>query len=353
MRRLSSYIGRTVTSTILVVLLVIVGLDALFSLIEEFTDLRNNYDVPAAFTYVLFSLPGRFVLYVPYAALVGCLIGLGLLAGTSELVVMRAAGISILRISWLVLKPVLWFVVLAMALGEVVTPISDQMALSGRALAQGGDRAQGFEQGFWTREGDEFIHVNAVLANGKLYGLSRYRYDDNGQLRSSSFARSALYQGDHWLEEDVVETVIRPEYTQTQQITLRPWQSNLNPQLLKVLVLSSDAMAVRDLYTYANYRHQQGLQEDKLWLAFWQKTLQPLATISLVLVAISFVFGPLRQVTTGFRVFVGVMVGVAFKTSQAILGPASLVFGFSPLIAVLAPILLCLGAGLWMITRYR
>ena len=34
-------------------------------------------------------------------------------------------------------------------------------------------------------------------------------------------------------------------------------------------------------------------------LAFWKKALEPLATASLVLIAISFIFGPLRSVTMG------------------------------------------------------
>ncbi len=353
MRRLTRYVGQTVASTIAVVLVVLVGLDSLFSLVEELTNLEASYDVPAAFGYIALKIPGRLVLYVPYAALVGCLIGLGFLAGNSELVIMRAAGVSILRISWLVLKPVLTFVVLAMLLGEFVTPTTDQLAQSNRALAQGGDSHQGFEQGFWTREGNTFIHVNAVQSNGKLYGLSRYRYNDQGRMVANSFAKTALYQGDHWLEEDVTETRFFPDRTETQRYTLRQWHSDIKPRVLSVLVLSSDGMALHDLYSYASFRDSQGLETDKFWLAFWQKALQPIATISLVLIAISFVFGPLRAATTGFRVFVGVMVGVLFKTSQAILGPASLVFGFSPLVAVAVPIAACLMAGFWLIANYR
>ncbi len=66
----------------------------------------------------------------------------------------------------------------------------------------------------------------------------------------------------------------------------------------------------------------------------------PLGTAVMVLVAISFVFGPLRSVTMGgFRVFTGLLVGLLFKYMQDLLGgPMSMVYGFNPLIAVLAPI---------------
>ncbi|MCY1350366.1 Lipopolysaccharide export system permease protein LptG [compost metagenome] len=74
-------------------------------------------------------------------------------------------------------------------------------------------------------------------------------------------------------------------------------------------------------------------------------------TAALVLMAISFIFGPLRSVTLGQRVFTGVLVGFVFRIAQDLLGPSSLVFGFPPLLAVLIPSAICTVAGLWMLRR--
>jgi lipopolysaccharide export system permease protein len=38
---------------------------------------------------------------------------------------------------------------------------------------------------------------------------------------------------------------------------------------------------------------------------------------------------------------------------QKLLGPSSLVFGFPPLIAVMIPILLCFGLGIYLLNRAR
>jgi lipopolysaccharide export system permease protein len=81
--------------------------------------------------------------------------------------------------------------------------------------------------------------------------------------------------------------------------------------------------------------------------------LQPLAIAGLVLVAISFIFGPLRDGTMGFRIFAGVIVGIVFRTSQDLLGPASLVFGFSPLYAALIPIAVCMLFGIGLLQKAR
>ena len=79
--------------------------------------------------------------------------------------------------------------------------------------------------------------------------------------------------------------------------------------------------------------------------------LMPLSMASLVLVAASFVFGPLRTVAAGPRVFYGVIVGLTFKYLQDLLAPASTVFGFSPVWAVLTPILVSAGLGLYLLRR--
>ncbi|HSC83263.1 MAG TPA: LptF/LptG family permease, partial [Pseudomonas sp.] len=70
-----------------------------------------------------------------------------------------------------------------------------------------------------------------------------------------------------------------------------------------------------------------------------------------VLMAISFIFGPLRSVTLGQRVFTGVLLGFVVRITQDLLGPSSLVFGFSPLLAVLVPAVVCGLAGVVLLRR--
>jgi len=55
----------------------------------------------------------------------------------------------------------------------------------------------------------------------------------------------------------------------------------------------------------------------------------------------------------GFRVFLGVLIGVVFKTLQGTLGPVSIVFGYSPVLAMLTPVILCSLIGLVLLARVR
>jgi lipopolysaccharide export system permease protein len=120
-----------------------------------------------------------------------------------------------------------------------------------------------------------------------------------------------------------------------------------------VLIVKPDNLSISGLYTYSEYLDEQDLSAAEYRIAFWKKVLQPISTGVLVLVAISFVFGPLRSVTMGFRVFSGVVVGLLFKYAQDLLGPSSLVFGFNPIYATIIPIAVCLLVGLWLLRRVR
>ena len=141
MSKLDRYIGGGVFTSTLGVLLLLVGLDALTSVIDETDDIGDGYGFLDILVYVGYTLPRRIHEFVPFAALIGALIALGRLAASSELVVMRAAGVSISRMAVTVLRPALLVAVLGFSVGEFVAPHSEQLAMSYRALAQRSESA--------------------------------------------------------------------------------------------------------------------------------------------------------------------------------------------------------------------
>ncbi len=353
MMLIKRYIGQQVTGAIAIVLCVIVSLDVISEFVDELDNVRGNYTLLEVFIYSALSLPSAIYDYLPLAALVGCLIGLGVLANTSELTIIRAAGVSVRRIIWAVMRPILFYIGCGVLLGEYVTPTSDQYAASRKAIALGHKTALQGQRGVWNRENNEFMHFSAVLPNGKLFGITRLQFNDDGELLSSTYVESAIFQGSSWFERNGIATELLPDKTTRSTFPARSWFSEISPKLLDVLVLPPEDLPMQRLYSYGNYLERQGQDAAEYRLAFWQKALQPLATASLVMIAISFVFGPLRQVTMGFRIFTGVIVGIVFRTSQDLLGPSSLIFGFSPLIAVLAPIVVCALLGAILLKRSR
>ncbi|MGR4974201.1 LPS export ABC transporter permease LptG [Pseudomonas sp. LARHCG127] len=351
MVKLDRYIGSSVFMAILAVLGIILGLATLFAFIDEMSDVSDTYTLMDVASYVLLTAPRRLYDMLPMAALIGCLIGLGSLASNSELTIMRAAGVSIGRIVWAVMKPMLVLMLVGLLIGEYIAPATENTAQANRSLAQGGGDAQSAKHGLWHRQGDEFIHINSVQPNGILYGVTRYRFDEQRHMLSSSFAKRANFSEDHWQLSDVTTTLFHDKRTEVVAVPKERWDVAISPQLLSTVVMAPESLSITGLWGYIHYLADQGLNNGRYWLAFWVKVLQPLVTAALVLMAISFIFGPLRSVTLGQRVFTGVLVGFTFRIAQDLLGPSSLVFGFSPLFAVLVPAGICALAGLWLLRR--
>ena len=351
MVKLDSYIGKSVLVAILAVLGIILGLASLFAFIDEMGDVTDTYTLMDAGNFVLLTAPRRLYDMLPMAALIGCLIGLGSLASSSELTIMRAAGVSIGRIVWAVMKPMLVLMLAGILIGEYLAPVTENKAQAERSLAQGGGEAQSSKRGMWHRQGDEFVHINSVQPNGLLYGVTRYRFDNERHMQTSSFARRAQYKDDHWLLSDVTTTYFRGDHTEVVKTPEERWDVSVTPQLLNTVVVAPESLSITGLWDYIHYLSDQGLNNARYWLAFWTKVLQPMVTAALVLMAISFIFGPLRSVTLGQRVFTGVLVGFVFRIAQDLLGPSSLVFGFPPLLAVVLPAAICAVAGIWLLRR--
>ena len=350
MRKLDRYISSNVLSATVIVLLVLAFLEALFSFLGQLDVVRGNYQSLDALIYTLLMIPKKLYQLIPVSSLVGCLVGLGSMASNSELVIMRSSGISLWRILLAVMKPSLIMIFAGFLLGEFVAPVTEQIAETQKAIARSADGSYTGE-GFWHREGNEFMYFNAVELNGVLYGVSRYVFDDDMKLKKSAFAKRGIYQGDHWLLEDVTTIQHKDNTFHSEENMIEIWNTSLTTTLLKVVVVKPEALPISGLFTYTRYLTSQGLDGGEYSLAMWGKLLQPLTILSLVLVGISFVFGPLRSVSMGLRIFSGVITGVVFMIIQNLMGPSSLVFGFPPVLSVLIPILVCFLAGAIMLKR--
>ncbi len=351
MSRLAIYVSRQTLAAIALVLVVLVAIDGLAALVEGITDIRERYQFGDVLYDGLLTLPSRIYRNIPFAVLIGCLSGLGILATNSELIVMRSAGVSLLRITGFIARPVLLIIVLGAVLGEYVVPYADQWAESRRVSLRGEQEIFSGGGGVWRRDGNDFVHVNAINPDGVLVGVARYRFGPTLALEEASFAATARFSDGQWQEDNGALTRFTDSGTVAEKFATRSWSTAISPELLMLLSMPPDTLSIRSLYQYGSYLEGQGQRAGEYWLAFWGKALQPVAIISLVMIAISFVFGPLRDATLGFRIFAGVVVGVGFQMSMKMLGPASLVFGFAPFWAVMAPILGCFWVGVVLLRR--
>ena len=348
--RLDRYIARNVLAAIVVVQVVLLGLDLVIAFINDLKDVEGDYGAFDVLLYLGLRLPWRFYQYAPVAVLIGALIGLGSMASSNELTVMRAAGRSLMRILWSVMKPIVLVIVTVLLIAEFVSPRTEQFAEAWRLEQMSGEGAVLTQRGGWQREGEIFYRFGAIRADDTVIDLTRYRFDGL-RLQEATHAERAVWEDGKWVLKDAEVTRFLDQRTETDRHARLEWETGLTPGQLYRLLRDVESQAPSELWAYASYLHDQGLVATQPLLHFWQKMLMPVTMASLVLVAASFVFGPLRTVAAGPRVFYGVIVGLSFKYLQDLLAPASTVFGFSPVWAVLTPTLACVGAGLYLLRR--
>ncbi|TPH18504.1 LPS export ABC transporter permease LptG [Litorilituus lipolyticus] len=338
MKILDLYIGRVIASTTFLTLAVFVSVSGIIKFVEQMRAVgRGNYDLAHAALYVLYAVPRDVEVFFPMAALIGGLIGIGMLASNSELVVMQAAGLSRLDIIKSVMKTAILLIVVSMAVGEWLAPSGEAKAREIRAQAISGGSLISAKNGVWAKDGDYFVNIGEVLEQGQLKKVQIYRFNTQLKLESWISAQSAIYQGEQWLLTDVVETNLSGEQITTENIAQQVWQSSLTPKKLGVVTVTPESLSVRGLVDYLDYLEANEQDPSRYQLAFWRKLMQPLTVAVMLLVALSFIFGPLRSVSMGARIMMGVFTGILFFICNEVLGSISLVYQLPPILGAVMP----------------
>lgn len=341
MKLLDQYVGRAVLSSTAVVMVVLLALFAFATFAGELDVIgRGRYGLADALQYSLLLLPGRAYQLFPIVVLLGAIIGLGGLASQSELVVMRAAGISIRRIVWSVVKAGILLLLITAVVGEYVAPEAERRAENMRAELLARKASFHGEQGLWARDGNKVIHIRDLVTKEEVANVSIYELGQNNQLTMVTQARRADFKGGQWhldgvsssrVSRDGVGTTVEPE---------AEWHSLLIPDLIDVVTVSPESLTAPGLYRYVQYLRDNGLDDSQYALALWKKVMLPLTTMVMIFLAVPFVFGPLRSVGVGQRIFVGTLFGIAYYLIDQTTGQLGVVYGLPPLLSVLvAPLL--------------
>jgi len=348
--QLQLYIGKTLLQTTLMIVLLILGIDVLFGLVHELGEERGGYTTLPIFMYTLFTIPRRVYELFPMSSLIGAIMGLGLLATHSELIVMRAAGVSIAKITGWVLKVAFLLAIVMGLIGEFVVPRTEYAAEALKVHTKSRGQAVLTVKGAWVRDEDMFIHIQYVLPDGRLQGITRYIVQDR-QLKSASTIREARYKKGRWTLNDIQTSMLFDNEVTTQTVSKEVIKEWIDPSILEVLFTDPDDLSINGLWQYMQYLKNNKLDYSVYALVFWKKILQPLAVVVMVFLAVPFVFGPLRSASMGLRLMAGILFGFSFFVLNEILGPLSVIYSFPALAAALMPLLLFAGLGIWMMRK--
>ncbi|MEY8251111.1 MAG: LPS export ABC transporter permease LptG [Colwellia sp.] len=352
MRIIDFYIGRVIASTTFITLAVFVSVSGIIKFVEQMRAIgRGDYDLAHAALYVLYAVPRDVEVFFPMSALIGGLIGIGMLASNSELIVMQAAGLSRLDIIKSVMKTAILLILVSMAIGEWLAPSGEAKAREIRAQAISGGSLISAKNGVWAKDGDYFVNIGEVLDKGQLKKIQIYGFNEQLKIDSWLSAKSAIYQGKGWLLTDVEEFLLTDMEIITKNYKSKIWNSSLTPEKLGVVTVTPESLSLRGLIDYLDYLEANEQDPSRYQLAFWRKIMQPLTVAVMLLVALSFIFGPLRSVSMGARIMMGVFTGILFFISNEVLGSLSLVYQLPPMLGAMMPSLIFISLAWYFISK--
>ena len=336
------YIRKTLLSFTLVVLAIWLGVYSFFNFLSEMSSIGQvDYTTLEAFRYIALQIPEVAYKHASPVILLGCVLGMGHLATTNQLLVLRVSGMSIFRLTMLTIKTALIFVIAVIAIGEIFAPIASDEAERGRSKALDIPIASQSQEGFWIRDGENFINVQKNI-DGKLFsGLTIIEVNSSNKIATVMTSDNALFDGKS-LKMNNAEIFSIDGSKDIDEISLKERNSYSKIVSFDQDLIDSLKKEPEELTTWKIIKQIQFLSDNKLRsgifeVELYKRLIKPITLMAMILLAMLFVFGSTREVTLGRKIFFGVSLSLSFEMLSRIGGAMALSLDFNPMISAVLP----------------
>ena len=302
------YIAKTLLMYSLVVMIVWLSIYSFFNFLSELNSVgTSNYTILEAIKFIVLRMPEVAYDQASAVILLGCLLGMGHLASTGQLLIFRVSGLSILRTVWITLKNALFLIFLLILIGEVIAPVLTKYAESERASALGQDSLSNNQDGFWIRDGDNFINVENNVDGSLFSGITIFEVNESNKIESIINSESANFDGQSLgLNETVIYSITTNN--SFEKIGLKERNSYDKRVAFVQDLIASLEKEPKDLSTYTLIKQIQFLTDNKLRagvfeVELYQRFVKPISLIAMILLAMLFIFDSNRDTTREKNIF--------------------------------------------------
>jgi lipopolysaccharide export system permease protein len=352
---LDRYLYRTVVVYTVMAMGVLLTLGALFVFIAQQSDIGvGNYTASDAFLFTFLNLPQQAFELLPIGAMIGSLMGLGNLAAGSELVVTRASGVSVWRMTWPVGLAGLTFSLIMYGIGEYVAPPLAQFAKREKTTSKLADVSFAGTSSAWVKEGNLILRVQTGEVDQSFGGVSLFVLDSPTRLHSIQRAeRISVANPGEWRMQNVDTTLFGEDHVESKIVDEVTMRSRVNPDFLGLAATDPQLLTLRGLAAYIDHLRRNSLGTAVYEIGYWSRIARLFAVIIVTLLALPFVFGPLRTTGAGTRTVIGVMLGVLFFLITRTIENGGELFGLDPALVGWLPTCVVGVATLIAISRTR
>jgi lipopolysaccharide export system permease protein len=296
--------------------------------------------------YVSLRVPLLISRFLPFSVLLGTLIAFAALNQNSEVIAMKAAGISAHQILAPLIVASVGVAALTFAFNETI------VVNSARAVTAWSDndyepipRASDIQSNVWALVDEDLLRVRQVAGTGaRLQALGVTLYDrEGGSLRRVMSAERATPQGGAWRLEKVRVYDSSMNFVQRhEQLTsLR----GVEPERLTLAKVDPDELDYFTLRERIEQMRRAGRPTEAAEAGLWHKISGPLSTLLMPLLAAVAAFGLARSGQVLLRATVGMALGFAYFVADNFSLAMGNVGAYPPLLAAWAPLFLFLLIG--------
>jgi lipopolysaccharide export system permease protein len=350
------YIAKTLLTYTLLVLLVWLSIYSFFNFLSELNNVgTKNYTIIAAFQYIFLQIPEVAYDQASAIILLGCILGMGHLASTSQLIIFRAAGISIFKITWLTIKNALFFVIFFIIIGEFFAPYITNYSEVSRSIALGQGNLSKSQDGFWIRDGNNFISVKNNI-DGKLFSeISIIEVDSSNRIERLVKSDSAVFDGKYInMKNADIYSVIKDNNFEDISLKTRNLYSKIvafDNDLINSLEKDPKELPTLTIIKQIQFLSDNRLRSGVFEVELYKRLIQPFTLIAMILLSMLFIFGSTRDATLGRKIFFGISLGLSFELLSRVGGALALSFHLNPLYSSLVPTLSIMLISIFLLTK--
>ncbi len=303
--------------------------------------------------YVALRVPQLVAFLLPFSVLLGTLITLVTLNQNSEVIAMKAGGVSAHQI----LAPL---VLASLGIAGLSFMFNERLVTRATATL---DAWQDVDYGpvpkghanpsnVWVRDGDDIVHANRVAGKGadvQLIGVTVYDRD-GGELRRIFQAPSAaLLPGGGWVSPKTTMF----DVVSGNELSMARYQfgQHITSDQFTLADVSADERSLTDLATAIDELESAGRPTGPLETGWWHKLSGPLSSMLMPLLAGVAAFGLARSGALFLRAVIGMALGFAYFVADNFAVAMGNLGAYPPFLAAWAPFLLFLLIGETVLIR--
>jgi len=267
-------------------------------------------------TVFVLKIPLIVTQMMPAAVLAGTLLGVGGLARRSELMAMRACGISLWQIGTPVAAACLALSIGMVAWNEYVVPPSaarsdymETVEIKNRTY-----RAHFQHARIWYHDDRGFTNIDRFdEKRSEIQGLTRYEFDEAFQLRRIVAAAAARWDGHAWAAEEAYQVIVSPDgAVETRPLEAAGLGLHETPEDFTAVYRDPENMSFSDLNAEIRDLSSKGIDTTESRVELWLKLAIPFASLVMALIGLPLASRHSRQASVAANMGAALVVGFSY-----------------------------------------